>query len=194
MKVRRTAILFVLSLIVLSQIIVPRHESHKALYADESMIFTPTICDLHIPDGIGTETSRLWTAIEGTSVSVRVPDGYCGTADFGRFQRDKDTSFIIREYHDMGFAACRKTCDQQLAQLTKYASQDVILLYRKNFSFNNYDATAVYLYDKRAGLTHLYMAFGDERFHVTMRGSCRADDLNERDRILHTFLTAGIRG
>jgi hypothetical protein len=34
------------------------------------------------------------------------------------------------------------------------------------------------------------MAFGDEGFHVTMKGSCRADDLTNRDKILDAFLTA----
>jgi hypothetical protein len=34
------------------------------------------------------------------------------------------------------------------------------------------------------------MAFGDDRFNVKMQGTCRADDLKNRDKILKAFLTA----
>lgn len=63
MKVTRTALLFVLFVMVLSQIIVPRHESHKRLFTTETMLFTPTICDLGIADIISTSGSLRQTTI-----------------------------------------------------------------------------------------------------------------------------------
>lgn len=100
---------------------------------------------------------------------------------------------IVREHHDMGFADCRRSVDHELAALTKYQPQDVILLYRKNFTFNNHGATALYLYDRSNELTYIYMAFGDESSYVTMQATCRASDLEERDNMLHSFLSAEVR-
>jgi hypothetical protein len=159
------------------------------MYLAEQMVFTPMMKDLRVPDAITTVSSQWQTAIDGSELSLLVPDGYHASPDFCSFKRDKDTSIHVTEDHSTGFPSFRRTIDQKLADLSR-SSQDVTLLYRKNFTFNNYSATALYLYDQHRGLTYVYMAFGDEGFHVTMQGSCRADDLDERDLILRSFLTS----
>ena len=192
MKVRRTVLLFVLFALVLSQIIVPRHPNHKALGIPERMMFTTLLTDLRIPDEVNTVSSPGQTAVAGSSVSIWAPHDYAAFPDFGRFVKNCDTTIDISEDYNVGFTAYSSIIDHALADMAK-CTQDVTLLYKKKFTFNNYDAMALYLYDEHRGITYVYMAFGDEHFHVAMKGSCRATDFDERDRILGTFLTAGVR-
>jgi hypothetical protein len=155
------------------------------------MEFTPTIADLHWPDQVRSQASAWYQEVEGSGLSLLLPDGYIGQPDFCTFARDKDKSIHITEDHSMGFTAFRQTIDRELAGLSRHLPQDMTLLYSKNFTFNNYDATALYLYDQHREQTYVYVAFGDQGFHVTMQGSCRADDLDARDAIIRSFLSAG---
>jgi hypothetical protein len=157
------------------------------------MLFTPTIIDLRIPDQIETTGSKAYTGIEHSALSMLTPDGFEQSLDFSGFYHDRDTSIHVSEDHREGFSSLRKKVKQQIAALTKYTPQDVTLLYSKNFTFNGYEATALYLYEESSRRTYLYMAFGDDRFNVRMQGSCRADDIDSRDKILNAFLTASYK-
>jgi hypothetical protein len=121
---------------------------------------------------------------------MSTPDGFGQSVDFRSFYKDMDTSIFITEDRSIGFSALHKTLDRKLADLSKYSPQDITLLYSKDFKFNGYNAIALYLYEEHSHHTYVYIAFGDESFHVEMNGRCRADDLGSRDQIVNAFLTA----
>lgn len=189
MKIR-TLLLLACFFLVLSELLAPRHHRHIDWSADDIDLLTHGAIDLNIPDEISNTGSECYSRIEGSAVGMLAPDGFAGSVDFHGFDKNKDTTINVVEDHKVGFTAFRRTIAEQLALLTKYAQQDVTLLYSKEFKFNGYEATALYLYDKASHLTYIFMAFGDEHFSVTMRGTCHADDLSDRNAILSAMLTA----
>ena len=189
MKIR-TLLLLVFFFLALSELLAPRHHRQISWYSDDTDFLTQGAIDLNIPDMISNTGSEWYSRIEGSAVGMLAPDGFAGSVDFHGFDKNKDTTINVVEDHKIGFPAFRHTIAEQLALLTKYAQQDVTLLYSKDFKFNGYEATALYLYDKTSHLTYIFMAFGDDHFSVTMRGTCHADDLSDRDAILSAMLTA----
>jgi|GEM_PF-6562985 hypothetical protein len=186
----RTLLLLVCALTILSEAFSHRHHDHRGLYAGDVALFTPSIKDLGIADQVETTGSNAYTAIEHSGLSMLAPEGYAQTLDFRGFYYDKDTSIHVSEDSHEGFPSIRKKIKLEIAALTRYSPQDVTLLYTRNFTFNGYDATALYLYDEPKQLTYLYVAFGDDGFNVKMQGTCRAADIDNRDKILRAFLTA----
>jgi hypothetical protein len=186
----RTLLLFALLGLVISQVIRPPQSRHIDLCDWDSTLFTPTICNLHIPDIVNTRHSEWANSVEGSGLSMLMPDGYIQSVDFRGFYRDKDTSINISEDHVVGFPAFKEDIKHRLADLNKCNSPEVKLLYKKDFKFNDYDATALYLYDEHRRQTYVYMAFGNDGFHVTMKGACKGDDLDARDQIVSAFLSS----
>ena len=186
----RTLLLLICVATILSETFSHRHHDHSGWYVGDMELFTPTITDLRIPDQIETTGSKAYTDIEHSAITMLTPDGFEQSLDFSGFYHDRDTSIHVSEDQHEGFTSLRKNIRQRIAALTKYSPQDVTLLYSKDFTFNGYDATALYLYEESSRHTYIYMAFGDDRFNVKMQGTCRADDIDNRDKILHAFLTA----
>ena len=189
MKIR-TLLLLMCFLLVLSQFFVPNYHVSAGLYSDDPDIFQPIVKDLQIPDLVSNTPSPWYTKIEGSAVAMLAPDGFLVSVDSHGFDKNRDTSINIVEERNSGFSLYRKTIASKLAQLDSYSPQDVTLLYSKDFRFDGYDATALYLYDRHNHLTYIFMAFGDEHFSVTMRGTCHAQDTNGRDAIISAMLTA----
>ena len=189
MKIR-TLLLLVFFFLALSELLAPRHHRQISWSTDDTDFLTQGAIDLNISDVISNTGSEWYSRIEGSAVGMLAPDGFAGSVDFHGFDKNKDTTINVVEDHKMGFPVFRHTISEQLALLTKYAQQDVTLLYSKDFKFNGYEATALYLYDKTSHLTYIFIAFGDDHFSVTMRGTCHADDMSDRDAILSAMLTA----
>ncbi|CAK9254262.1 unnamed protein product [Sphagnum jensenii] len=135
MKTAKALLLLLMAGLVIWQAGAPRHIDQKALYARGPMDFTPLIVDLKVPDAVSSQASEWYTDLDGSGLSVLMPDGYKALPDFCTFARDRDTSINITEDHGEGFPDYSKTIDRELACLSQSYPQDVTLLYRKNFVF-----------------------------------------------------------
>ncbi|MCW3128113.1 MAG: hypothetical protein JWO03_3771 [Bacteroidetes bacterium] len=147
------------------------------------------LIDLQIPDEVTSYISPIHIQVPSTSLSMIVPEGYEQRINMKGY-RNADTCIDVHEDAGIALSAKREEVDNYIVYVKKDRRADEAIAYLKDFKFNGYNAFVVCVSDTTSTKTVIYMAFGDDRFSVSMTGTLANNTDEAREEVINTMLTA----
>ena len=187
---RRTLLLLIILGLIIRHGIEHRHTTCAAISDAWGYDADHLLVDLHIPDVVTSYTSPYHEVMPATHLSLVRPAGYEPKVNFAGYIKDRDTCIDVIEDHTRGIDTKRTELDRYVSYIKNDRDHQNDLLYRKNFMFNGYNAFVVCLSDATRAHTSIYMAFGDQNFHVAMTGTMAENTEKNRAELIQTMLTA----
>ena len=186
---KRTILLLALLYMVLYQVRYARPFQHGSWtdgsYADAQS----EQIDLGIPDQVLTGITAFHAPIGDTGISLVVPEGYDPAKTFCGLIREDGTNISVERTSGSYYSHIR-SMKAWLDGPPDGARDHKQLLYRKSFKYNGYDAMLVCVSDSIHPYRVVYMAMGNDKVCITMRGKCQNNDGEALREIVSTFITS----